>query len=143
MGRTKMYGEDTVLFSRRVPESKLSEIEKIVDNLLAPLLIKRKMKRKLDPVADPVLYVSAEGAKAIEKVFKDIVMVGHAEFHPEQIKNVDTPPVKEIAPPLIRDSKTGAITFPCGCFDDGEFHIPNGCQLGDKSDHVVYYWDEK
>lgn len=101
MGRTKMYGEDTVLFSRRVPESKLSEIEKIVDNLLSPLLIKRKMKR------------------------------------------VDLPPVKAIAPSLIKDSKTGVITYPCGCFDDGEFHIPNGCQLGDKSDHVVYYWDEK
>jgi hypothetical protein len=102
MGRNKMYGEDTVLFSRRVPKSKEDEIEKIVDTILAPLVIKRKMKR------------------------------------------VDLPPVKAIAPtPLIKDSKTGAITYPCGCFDDGEFHIPNGCQLGDKSDHAVYYWDEK
>lgn len=127
-----MYGEDTILFSRRVPKSKEDEIEKLVDTFLAPFLIKRKMKKKLDPVADPEKTFFREGS--ILSLSEDGIYN----------KNVDLPPVKAIAPtPLIKDSKTGAITYPCGCFDDGNFHKAKSCQLGDQSDHVVYYWDEK
>jgi hypothetical protein len=128
--RTKQYEEETVLYSRRVPKSKLSEIETLVENFLARFRVK-KIPKKLRDAGTPVTIQEAWWSNGVFPEPQILV--------PREV--VDTPAEKVSPQTLNKDSKTGVITYPCGCVDDGTIKENPGCHIGDRGDHIAEYWE--
>jgi hypothetical protein len=114
MARKLKYGEETVLFARKIPKSHEKKIKLMVDSFLES--VENEVKKK--------------EAKKLPKKVKIVV---------PRSKKVDAPAdIETESNNLIQGSKSG-VMYPCGCFDDGEFHTNKECKYGDHENHKVFF----
>jgi hypothetical protein len=128
MTRIKKYGEETVLYSKRVPRSSFAAITEMVENYLSRfegnvsgkiIVVDQKWPTGENPTTRLEIDVNAGYIGPINPEAKLIITetVG-AGF------GVTKPKIN-----LVPKSNNGIIQYPCGCYNDGFYRRVGNCKI--------------